>query len=342
MDVKTREGDRDKRFHALSKWRTSDVILWLRTTGIGRGDNGRELVARFQEEKLQGPDLLTLTQRDLIRVLKIVSTPLRLELWKCILELRETTDSLEANSLEEQDAKELLSISTISSDKKKGLQIHKSDLQLVRAVTEDHLHAMLSRETCSACLDESSSMFMLACGHCQCRTCLTTFFRTAIKDISVMPPKCCKIELDTKIVQQECFYPASQRKIIHRTCQPSIHVDMLQKQSWWFSQPRSKYILTQELLTEAEAKTFRQRLFEVSTKRFTYCPAQNCASFISLDPIITLRIRKILCPRRGCGTVICVKCRGIWSGRSHTCTQQTRETARVARKLKARYTFKSL
>eukprot|EP00954_Amorphochlora_amoebiformis_P021304 1345533-Amorphochlora_amoeboformis.AAC.1 len=100
MDVKTREGDRDKRFHALSKWRTSDVILWLRTTGIGRGDNGRELVARFQEEKLQGPDLLTLTQRDLIRVLKIVSTPLRLELWKCILELRETTDSLEANRSE--------------------------------------------------------------------------------------------------------------------------------------------------------------------------------------------------------------------------------------------------
>uniref|UniRef100_A0A7S0H9I2 RING-type domain-containing protein n=1 Tax=Amorphochlora amoebiformis TaxID=1561963 RepID=A0A7S0H9I2_9EUKA len=242
----------DERVRSLRNWQTSDIALWLKTTGIVYEDC-RNLASRFQEKKLRGADLETITQVDLIRVLRIVNTSVRRQLWESILRLRETINGLEAIRLEEQEAKRLITVNAISSDKKEGLKLRKGDLKLVRAVAQDHLKAMLSTETCSVCFEESSSVLILACGHSQCRTCLATFFRKAIKDRSLMPPKCCQIELDTQVVQ--------------------------------------------DLLTEAEAKTFRQRYFELSAKNFAYCPDQKCSTFISLDPVINLDIGEVPCPK---------------------------------------------
>jgi len=60
----------------------------------------------------------------------------------------------------------------------------------------------LQRATCHICMvNKKVKVFALPCGHNYCITCFKRYFKRALQDITLMPLKCCQIEIDTSVFQ---------------------------------------------------------------------------------------------------------------------------------------------
>ncbi|TGO83854.1 hypothetical protein BPOR_0583g00060 [Botrytis porri] len=51
------------------------------------------------------------------------------------------------------------------------------------------------QEICTSCEDVTSNAIQVPCSHHYCLTCLERFFKLALTDQSVFPPRCCSIAI---------------------------------------------------------------------------------------------------------------------------------------------------
>lgn len=59
-----------------------------------------------------------------------------------------------------------------------------------------HLSSPRKQSTCVCCEDASLRLNLLPCGHLYCKECLRTMFEMSLKDRSLIPVKCCKVDVD--------------------------------------------------------------------------------------------------------------------------------------------------
>lgn len=94
-------------------------------------------------------------------------------------------------------------------------------------------------QECNVCLDENLFGFHLACGHLNCRKCLRQLFRTAIKDTSLLPLRCCNIPIDMNvsydllrqeeaiILKNRVIELTAERKMYCPVCNAFINLDLV-------------------------------------------------------------------------------------------------------------------
>lgn len=67
----------------------------------------------------------------------------------------------------------------------------------------DHIHQLGFAPTvkCAVCGGTAELAFTLPCQHNYCRQCTTKFFMSAIQDTSLIPIRCCRMEIDQSIAR---------------------------------------------------------------------------------------------------------------------------------------------
>lgn len=69
---------------------------------------------------------------------------------------------------------------------------------------------------CSVCYEEDVRGYEFACTHSQCITCTRKLFKTALRDTTLLPLRCCDIPIDMNIASQ-LLNPRDARLIVQRT-----------------------------------------------------------------------------------------------------------------------------
>lgn len=78
-----------------------------------------------------------------------------------------------------------------------GLKLGISENSIVSKLQKHNVN--IERSICNVCF-EVEHIVKLACDHSMCIQCLSTLFRKSCSDYSLMPPKCCQLEIDCHLV----------------------------------------------------------------------------------------------------------------------------------------------
>ncbi|CAB9504007.1 Cullin-9 [Seminavis robusta] len=71
---------------------------------------------------------------------------------------------------------------------------------------------------CNVCFEDQVKGYTLACGHRQCTRCTKKLFKTALKDNSLLPLRCCEIPIDMNISSQ-ILKPQDAARILKRVAE---------------------------------------------------------------------------------------------------------------------------
>ena len=72
-------------------------------------------------------------------------------------------------------------------------------------------------EQCHVCFADNGPGFSFACEHAQCVDCMRQHLRVALHDRSLLPLKCCEIEIDMSVLPQMLLTPAEAALLASRT-----------------------------------------------------------------------------------------------------------------------------
>jgi hypothetical protein len=196
------------------QWNTDKVVKWLNSVCL------EEYIDIFIENEIDGHTLLELTIDDLYNFLKIKSLRKRKILWNEIIKLKER-EGVSDFSLALKKHIEELKENNPTDDY--AFCLHKNELNNVIDVVKDSLFSSIididnynilksekfinkiisiNEKECNSCFEKNINVINLPCSHIYCDCCMRNLFLLSLNDISLLPVRCCKIEVDINMAKE--------------------------------------------------------------------------------------------------------------------------------------------
>ncbi|KAL3796863.1 hypothetical protein HJC23_008816 [Cyclotella cryptica] len=174
---------------------------------------GREL-ATLQERRRQAEAASGLEDRNntlnIGRVISRVACMFGLSVQNCAANETGVAEALRSGKVRPIPVQDVTDISDDEGDLD-GIQN-----RTFRGETDKSLEDLPEITQCSACYEEHLLGYEFACSHSQCTQCARKLFKTALRDTTLLPLRCCDILIDMNIASQ-LLDPSDARLIVQRT-----------------------------------------------------------------------------------------------------------------------------